>query len=479
MYESLLARVQSPQANDRGDGLRALVSAPGIADNPVVTQLYTRLIGYQTALDSMTTGAFASSASNPDVRRLNSLIASTRVDLQSAVRGHVESVRARLASLDELKGRATADIQGMPTAEAEEVRLTLQLETAKKLADQLREEYQKARVAEAVEAGQVEVLTMAQLPSEPVPSHRGLKIALALILGISIGTGGAFLREHMNQSIGRKEDIDRALRIPTLGVVPRIVARANAGTGITLRRRAGGLDAPTRLVTALQQNSSSAEAYRTLRTNLIFSQSVQSLSTIVVTSSSASEGKTTTAANLAVAFAQQGKDVLLVDCDLRRPRMHRMFSISSSPGLTELVLNHLPSAEVVRKTAVERLSILPAGKLPPNPSELLGSDRMRTTLGALSARYEVVILDTPPMLAAADAAVLGSQVDGVLLVIRAGKTDQGAAQYALQQLHGVGARVIGAVLNDPDAKVPTYGGYYGYYDSTYGHRESEQEGAVL
>ena len=469
MYEALIARVRAPGA-ESGD-LRALVSAPGISDNAMVQELSTRLIGYRKAVDSMTTGTFAASPNNPDVRRLEALIVSTRSELIGAVEGHIESVRARIASLDDLKRRATTEIQGLPTAEAEEVRLTLQLETAKKIADQLREEYQKARVAEAVEAGQVEVLSLAPLPSRPVPAHRSLKVMVGLVVGLLLGSGGAFLREHLNRSIGRKEDVDVALRIPTLGIVPRIVAEGEKGARARFLRgvrRGTGVQTRERLVTALQQTSSSAEAYRTLRTNLIFSQAVQTLGSIAVTSSSASEGKTTTAANLAVAFAQQGKRVILVDCDLRRPRIHRMFCVPSTPGLTHLVLNHLTLGEVVRATAVEGLFILPAGDLPPNPSELLGSERMRAALGTLCSRWDVVILDTTPMLAAADAAVLGSFVDGVLLVIRAGRTERGAAQYALEQLRGVGARVVGAVLNDPDAKVPAYGGYYGYYQYAYG-----------
>jgi capsular exopolysaccharide synthesis family protein len=216
------------------------------------------------------------------------------------------------------------------------------------------------------------------------------------------------------------------------------------------------------LVTVHDARSSGAEAYRTLRTNLIFSQAVQSLNTLVVTSGSPAEGKTTTAANLAVSFAQQGMRVLIVDCDLRRARLHKMFGVPREPGLTECVLGQFEHEAVTRSTSVPGLYILPSGLLPPNPSELLGGEKMKNTLQALSGAFDLVILDTPPLLAASDAAILSTLADGVVLVVRAGVTESEAAQQAMQQLASVGARVIGAVLNDPDAKVQQYGGYYKY-----------------
>lgn len=216
-------------------------------------------------------------------------------------------------------------------------------------------------------------------------------------------------------------------------------------------------------MTISHPGASASEAYRTLRTNLIFSQSARAHRTLVVTSASPSEGKTTTAVNLAIAFAQQGVRVLLVDCDLRRPRIDQIFGIACEPGLFALAVEEERTEVVIRETEVEGLFVLPAGVVPPNPGELLGGAAMRRLLDRLSDAYDLVILDTPPVLLAGDASILAAGADGVLFVVRAGETDREAARAALQQLGTVGARIVGAILNDPDGEVPRYTGYYRKY----------------
>jgi capsular exopolysaccharide synthesis family protein len=241
----------------------------------------------------------------------------------------------------------------------------------------------------------------------------------------------------------------------------RGVHRYLPGTPIRARRYPVG---NRELVTLTDVRSTGAEAYRMLRTNLLFTQAVNTLRTLAITSAVPGEGKTTTAANLAISCAQQGMKILLVDCDLRRSRLHRLFNVASTPGLTGLLLGQCTPAEALRATRVEGLTVLPSGVLPPNPGEILGGARMKRALDAFSTAFDLVVMDTPPLRAAADAAILGGRVDGVALVVRAGETDRAAALYSVQQLEGVGARVLGAILNDPDAKVPQYGDYYYYYD---------------
>jgi capsular exopolysaccharide synthesis family protein len=279
--------------------------------------------------------------------------------------------------------------------------------------------------------------------------------------------------------------------VPTLAIVPplsAIAARGNrllrwiqpvaigksksksSGNGNGHGNGNGNGHSPTyrrELVTMADARSLGAESFRTLRTNLLFSSAVQSMREVIVTSSAPSEGKSTTAANLAVAFAQQGQRVLLVDCDLRRPQVHLVFGFPQIPGLTTALMGGASPAELVHGTAVENLAVLTAGPTPPNPAELLGGARMRDLLDRLSESYELIILDTPPVLVASDAAILSRHAGGTLLVVRAGKTQAAALREALQQLAHVGTRVIGTVLNDPDGAVAKFSSYYGSYFDDY------------
>lgn len=475
MYRSLLAQLEQTDGKPLAERLNALVSSPGVAENPVVQQLYTQLVTYEAKRDSLTTGAWRSAETNPDVQRVNQLISTTQDRLVGAVHSHVDALDARIAALDELKTRNAEALQSLPATQASEARLTQRVEATRKVADQLREEYQKARIAEAVEAGQVEIIDMAPLPARPIGRGPLFKLALGLIVGLMLGSGAAFLKENLNTSIRRRDELESILRVPGLAIIPQILPQNGAGRLSSLRNirlplpgKGNGRNGHrngngTALVSVNNVRSTGAEAFRTLRTSLIFSQAVQSLRTIVITSPSPQDGKTTTAANLAVTFAQQGMRVALVDCDLRRARLHNVFKIPREPGLTQAMMEQSTIDEVIHPTMVDGLAFIPAGALPPNPSELLGGPRMQAMLEALRERFDVILLDTPPVHVAADSMILGRGADGVLLVVRAGSTQRDSAQDAIARLTAVGARVVGAVLNDPDHKVPQYGGYY-YYD---------------
>jgi capsular exopolysaccharide synthesis family protein len=217
------------------------------------------------------------------------------------------------------------------------------------------------------------------------------------------------------------------------------------------------------LVSVAAPASCGSEVFRALRTKLLAGGTDRPIRRLLVTSPAAKDGKTTVAANLAAVYAQQGFRTLLVDCDLRRPRQHQLFRVPLQPGLSTLVAGECRPDDAIRATGLEGLSVVPAGAAPRNPVELLATEAMRATLSRLAEDCDVLVLDTPPVLAAADALVLSGYTDGVLLVTRAGRTERVEAQAALQQLHDVHAHVIGAVLNDPDAVVPRSGGRYYYY----------------
>jgi capsular exopolysaccharide synthesis family protein len=298
-----------------------------------------------------------------------------------------------------------------------------------------------------------------------------VKLALGLVLGLLLGLMLAYLLEALNTSIRRPEDLEAALHVPGLAVIPRISGGGSNGrSGLRGLLGAGkqGRVAAGSPMSGGQTFSIGIEAFRNLRTSLIWSDGGEELKTLVVTSAAPGEGKTLTAANLAVTLAYDGLRVLLVDCDIRRPRVHGLFHLPRAPGLMELLTTSnapgAPPLPAIRETAIAGLSVLPCGALPSNAANLLSGTRMRVLLQDLREQFDIIVLDTPPVLATADAGIVASLTDGVLLVVRAGATDRNAAQRACQQLANVGARVIGTVLNDPGGEVAKEGDYYYPYD---------------
>jgi tyrosine-protein kinase Etk/Wzc len=489
-YGTLLGELKTGGDSVRAEALRALATSPALTDNATVNTYYQQLTTYQNRLDSMTTGPWRAAPTNPDVLQLQHLITSTKGQLQQAIGSHVGSLDARIRSLQGLRARSGQAIEVLPALAEEESRLEARVQSLTTMGDQLRADFQKARMAETVEAGDVDIVDLAGVPYAPVLSSATLKLAIGVLLGLMLGLGLSFLLEATNTSIRRPEDLEVMLHVPGLAVIPRLSSKAALQRPKLARlvgSRSGATPEQSRaaaLGTLSHPFSVGTEAFRMLRTSLLWSDPGRELRTIVVTSAGPGEGKTLTAANLAVSFAHDGLRVLLVDCDVRRPRLHGLFRVPRGPGLMELLtpanaaggarsLSFQDGSEedaagvlqaVLRPTPVRGLSVLTCGALPTNPSELLSGGRMRALLTQLNQEFDLIVLDTPPVLATADAGILATLADGVLLVVRAGQTDRAAAQRAHQHLAHVGARVVGAVLNDPGGEVRHYGDYYYPYD---------------
>lgn len=297
-------------------------------------------------------------------------------------------------------------------------------------------------------------------PGVPSSPRVLLNTILATLVGLLIAFGVAFLFEHLDDTLKTAVDIEAVAGLPTLGAV--------------IKMKGGkGRSEMYRLATILYPRSPAAEAYRTLRTNIEFASVDAPTRTLLVTSPSQGEGKTTTVANLAVAFAQAGKRTLVVDTDLRRPGIHRIFDLPNAHGLTSLLrADDVSVTALGHGTEQDGLQVLTSGPLPPNPAELLGSQRFRTVLKRLADEFEVVILDSPPIQAVADAAILASMTDGTLFVVEAGRTRRGHARHGREALAKADARVLGSVLN----RVPerALGEYYYHYYGGYG----EPDGSV-
>jgi capsular exopolysaccharide synthesis family protein len=471
MYASLLgALVDTLRPTSTAERLNALISSPGIAANAVVAGLFEQLTRLQSARDSLISGPYGVSKSSPDMIRTDALIASTEANIIAAVRGQISAVDARLSALDELKERSSLAMASLPTMEAAEADLLAQVETYRREADRLREALQKAQIDEAAQVGQITIVDLAPLPTVPIGTGKKPRILFALFLGIALGTIAAYVIENHSAVVRRREDVERVSTLPILAVVPpflRVTAKGSrlltwmqpsrSGTPLT-----ANLGQPNELVTVADVRSSAAEAFRTLRTNLLFSD-VASMRHIVVTSAGLGDGKSTVAANLAIAFAQQGKRVLLIDCDLRRARLHKVFRRDQIPGLTNALVKGSSYVDSVVPTDIDNLMLMPAGSTPPNPVELLGSQRMHDLIEHLSENFELLVFDTPPVLVASDATILSRHTDTTLFVVRAGKTQSGAFRDGLEQLARVGTRIIGTLINDPGGDFAKFASYYGYY----------------
>lgn len=289
------------------------------------------------------------------------------------------------------------------------------------------------------------LLEPAEPPFAPFSPNLSLNVTLAVVIGIILATAVAFLIEYLDDTLKSKEDISRVLGASTLGEIGVMRGKGD------------------RLITAVEPRSANAEAYRMLRSNISFSSVDKPIETILVTSASPGEGKSITAANLAVTMAQAGYRTVLLDCDLRKPTQHKIFDISNDAGLTNSLLAHANLNSFIRPSRVENLRILTTGPLPPNPAELLGSRSMANLLGVLHSEAEVIIIDSPPVLAVTDSAILARMSDGVLLVVDSGQTKRESAQRAKDALDQAGARLLGVVLN----RMPIKGGYYAYNSKYY------------
>lgn len=474
-YETLLDEIAGVRAGkERADALRALASSPELAANPAIATLIQQLLTHERVLDSLRTGPWRSAVTDPDVQRTQSLINDTQENLLGLVRGYIGSVDARAEALNLMRTRATANLVALPSIDAEDARLSRRVSTLASLGEYLRVEYQKARIAEGAAIGRAVVLDTAYTPYRPVAQFKGAKVIIGAIVGLLLGTLVAAIIERRNTSIRRREDLEASTFVPVLGVVPRLetgaaTARRSGKHSVSLRALAGRAEAPepARPDAVRAQAPNVIDAYRILRANITRAVAGGAPGCIVVTSAAPGDGKTTVAANVAVAFAREGRRVLLIDCDMRRAALHRMFGVRRSPGLAQLLEGRAVLESCIQPAKVDGLFLLTAGEAEAESGQLLEGTAFRRTLEELRGAFDLLIIDSAPVLAVADAAILSSIVDGVLVVVRAGVTDRVEVAEVLRQLDTAGAVVLGGVINDPAGHMverPT--SYYQAYATT-------------
>lgn len=382
-----------------------------------------------------------------------------------------QSLEQQLNQLDEQIQSTTDDLNALsPGAaqQAERDRLQANLAQYRQTYATLLQSYEQVRLAEAQSTASVIQKEPAVPPEIPVRPRVLRNTALAAVVGLMLAVGLVFLIEALDDTIKDPDEITRQLGVPILG----LIAHHDQANG--------------HLITSAQPRAPVSEAFRSVRTNLQYSSVDRPLRTLLVTSPTPGDGKTIVAANLAVVMAQSDRNVVLMDADLRRPKVHRFLDVENRAGVSGLFIRPRPAVEgklhlngSLQSTPVPNLQVMTSGSLPPNPAELLGSEKMNAILEGVLERADVVVMDSPPLLAVTDAAVLATRVDGVLLVVKPGMTKMDACRQAVEQLRRVGANLLGIVLNDVELKNSRINYYYykGYYTSyAYGQHGKPSSG---
>jgi capsular exopolysaccharide synthesis family protein len=407
----------------------------------------------------------------PEVQKIDAELKPKEAELAKAPREVVSAMKARYeaalahekslqASFGQQRGTTTKQTKD----QIEMAFMSQDVETDKQYLNTLLQRQREFSAAASTDqSSSVSVSEYGRAPRVPVGPARLRNIAIAFVLSLMAGIGLAFLLDFLDDTVKSIDDVDRYIHLPALALIPAARERprlrgAAAGAGV---------NDTTALAMVDDVRSPIAEAYRHLRTSLLLSSAGQPPRTILVTSSQPSEGKTTTAINTAFMLAQTGADVLVIDCDLRRPRLHAHFNLSNARGLTNCLSGEADLDGLLQThDKLPNLKLLTSGPVPPNPAELLGSDEMRRLLSLLSARFTHIIIDSPPAISFTDASILSTVVDGVILVVHGGRSSRAVVRRAKQQLLDVGAHIFGVVLNN--VKLESHNYYYsGYYSSYY------------
>ena len=451
----------------------------------------TRIAGLQEDIAHLETARaelLAQGADSLAVASLNRQLATRRNELSSAIQGKVSATypanptgalegwmqalaqaeAERRAQMSRYRAISSATAQmedslaGLPELEMQLARLERNRQVSENIYILLRTKYEETRISEVSQIGDVTIVDTA-LPGGKIKPSQKRNLIMGLLVGLALGVGTVFLREQLDTSVKSPEDVEQ-LGIPVLGVIPKMdMGRKGARMPVT--------DSSPR--------SPASEAYRDLRTSLRFSATEGPMRSLVVTSAGPREGKSMTVANLAVVMAQAGQRVLLVDTDLRRPVMHNIFGLSREPGLTEVIagIKTLDDPDVLSRTGIENLSVLTCGRLPHNPAEMVGSGRMRTLVRELEERFDIVLLDSPPVAVVTDPIVLSAIAGGTLVVVMSKLGDKKVLRSAWTKLRRTSRNLAGALLNgfDPISMYTSYGYYTYRYHYYYSDDEQSQK----
>lgn len=428
-----------------------------VMDNPLIQRLKESKAKFETDYQD---GLQIYKPAYPKMQQLQSQIAEiqAKIDIEvenirSSIKSNYEAAKSKESMLMAKMDESKLDLLDLQGRSIQYTILKRETDTNRQLYDGLLQRLKEVSVAGGADTNNISVVDKADIPRHKYKPNLFINTLIAMFFGLFGGVGLAFFFEHLDDTIKQPEDMEKLLGISTLGVIPEIKEgkeRGKNGTDLAMTT----IDDP---------RSAFAEAYRSVRTALQFSTAEGAPKVLMVTSSSAGEGKSTTALSLAIHFAQTGKRVLLVDADLRNPSLHRTLELENTTGLTNVLAGEAKPFEVTKPTSVPHLFFMPTGPLPPNPAELLAGAKMLSLANLAAEKFDHVIVDGPPVLGLADALVLGNLAEGTILVVAAGDTRRGHAQGAIKRLRSAHTRLLGGVLTKLDSRSNSYGYHQSYY----------------
>ena len=432
---------------------------PNVVNDAALSDLLAKM---HEAEQSIATKKIDYPADNLNVTRIQTLIDTLNRQIDARIVGILSSLESQVSSKKAALDALTQSVEDAKAKDMSESSKNQPYYDAKRNLEQLRSLhnllYSKIEAekldAEIPKSSMVQMTDRAEPGKVPVKPNRTVNIVLGLVFGLIMGVGLAFFIEYLDTSVKTIDDVERTFQAPVLGVIPQNIGYL------------------------LDEGSESkhAEAYRVLRTNLLFSRKAETLNTIVIVSAGAGEGKSTTAINLATVFAQAGSRVLIVDSDLRRPTLHKLFKVTNNLGLTNYLLKQNTLAEIVQTTGVPNLDFMASGKLPNSSIGILGSTQMKQMIAELKQRYDFIFFDSPPILGVSDASIIASEVDVVMQVIQYRRYPQPMTVRAKQMIEKVGGNFVGIILNNINmSQDEGYYYYSGYYQDYYYSRNPEEQ----
>ncbi len=495
-YNTTIAQRQEAEA--RRDATRKeleaqaaiIQSSTTIVENPLVQKLKGQLYDSEAELAGLLK---VYSENTPEVEQVKTKISQTKErlaeEVERVVTSEVSSVnpvhQSLVSRLIQLEADVIAygamaeaqktfveqykvELEQLPSKELQLARLTRDRNVSDQTYMMLIQRKEEAQLAQAIKVSNVSVADPAVRPLRPYRPQKKLSLMLGGMLGLILGLGFAFLLEYMDNTIRTEDDVKRYLEMPVLGSVPVIRSRPRAvGNPVKLSEQ------ESKMLVHFFGKAPEVESYRMLNTNIQFGGIDNPIHTLMITSSTPREGKTTTAANLGITMAQSGKRTLLVDADMPKPTVHKLFRLEKEPGLADLFLGEAEVQDIIRNSQIDNLSVITAGSRPPNSSQLLASQKMADFIEELQELYEIILFDSAPVTVVTDPVVLGSRLDAVCLVVDSGSTNRDIALKAKELLANVGANLLGVILNKVDFR-KGYGNYH-YYNYYYYYYEDDRE----